>query len=86
MSETKILDSRGSPAGCRPGYCFDANHALIDAATAAYEAKRLRLSEARRGRADDSYDGGPPPPHARDVADRAWQDRKVRLSNAWRQK
>jgi hypothetical protein len=84
----RAVAADSQPRGYRSGYqTLDATceRSLADEAARAYAAKCARLSR-RDAAADDDAPVTHDAASARAIADRAYEDRKVWLSNAWRNK
>jgi hypothetical protein len=90
ISKIAVHNSRGRRAGHARGFCYDANPALADQATDAYEERRERLSHAWSNRREDREalkdSNDITPQNAQAMAELAWQDRKERLQHQWEQK
>ena len=74
-----VVDAHGFPAGFRRGFCFaDSKH--HDAAAQRYLQRKIDLHNASH------VDHNPTPSldKLRALADRAYEDRKQRMANAWR--
>jgi hypothetical protein len=74
-----VVDAHGFPAGFRRGFCF-ANSKHRDAAAQRYLQRKIDLHNASH------VDHNPTPSldKLRALADRAYEDRKQRIANAWR--
>jgi hypothetical protein len=69
----------------RPGYRFaDVDNPARLEATKAYEEKRARVQDQWRKPPARSDAAPPPPSDARAIADRAWEDKRQRISNAYK--
>jgi hypothetical protein len=74
-----VVDAHGFPAGFHRGFCFaDSKHR--DAAAPRYLQRKIDLHNASH------VDHNPTPSldKLRALADRAYEDRKQRMANAWR--
>jgi hypothetical protein len=76
-----IVDAYGFPAGFRRGFCFaDSKHR--DAAAQSYLQRKIDLHNASASHFD--HDPTLSLDKLQALADRAYEDRKQRMANAWR--
>jgi hypothetical protein len=90
---SEIVDGHGFEAGHRPGHLYNTDQHLRDAADAARAERVKRLQNAWRskyaqdhgGDSDDcDHVGARTLDQARAVATDAYEDKRVRISNSWK--